>query len=259
MYSLLFLLGIVASGALMRAFVLRRRRWAIGSALLIAALLYTHAWGAFFAAAAGIATIALLAFTPDRRAFLVDLLVAFGGAALLFAPWLPTALEQSRHTAAPWSHAPSGNSLSRALTRLLGGISPEWVLLVAGGAGALLMLWRGGAAQRRAILTLIAFAGGTLMLGYVASRVVTPAWSVRYFVIVLAPLLLGLGAALGRLSVVGLAAIAVVALTMWNGKPNVHQWRRRSHPSCHPARSCSPSSPSRWRCCATTFPPGCAT
>ena len=229
MYSLLFLLGIVASGALMRTFVLRRRRWAIGSALLIAALLYTHAWGAFFAAAAGIAAIALLAFTPDRRAFLADLLVAFGGAALLFAPWLPTALEQSRHTAAPWSHAPSGNSLSRALTRLLGGISPEWVLLVAGGAGALLMLWRGGAAQRRAILTLIAFAGGTLMLGYVASRVVTPAWSVRYFVIVLAPLLLGLGAALGRLSVVGLAAIAVVALTMWNGKPNVHQLEHKSN------------------------------
>jgi hypothetical protein len=214
---------------MLRAFVLRRRRWAAGSAVLIAALLYTHAWGAFFAGSAGVIGLLLLAFARDRRALLADLAIAFGGAALLVAPWVPIALEQSRHTGAPWSHAPSGHSLTRALTRMLSGISPEWVLLAAGGAGALLALWRGGGAQRRAILSLPAAAAGTLMLGYLAARVVTPAWSFRYLVIVLAPLLLALGVGLARLGIIGVAAIAVVALTMWNGKPSVTQLDHKSN------------------------------
>jgi 4-amino-4-deoxy-L-arabinose transferase-like glycosyltransferase len=229
MYSLLFLLAILAAGALLRVLVLRRRRWAPGCAVLLAALLYTHAWGAFFVAAAGVAGVALLAAARDRRAMLVDLVVVFGGAALLYAPWLPTALEQSRHTAAPWSHAPSPHSLTRALTRMLSGIWPERVLLVAGGAGALVALWRGGAAQRRAILALGAIAAATLMLGYLASRHITPAWSFRYLTIVLAPLLLGLAAGLTRLGVVGVAAVAVVGLLMWNGKPTVHQLEHKSN------------------------------
>jgi mannosyltransferase len=229
MYSLEFLLATLVAGAMMRAFVLRRRRWAPACAVLIAALLYTHAWGAFLAAAAGVIGLLLLVVARDRRALLVDLAVAFGGAALLVAPWVPIALEQSRHTGAPWSHAPSEHSLTRALTRMLSGIRSEWVLLAAGGAGALLALWRGGGAQRRAILSLVAAAGGTLMLGYLASRLVTPAWSFRYLVVVLAPLLLGLGAGLARLGVVGVAAIAVVALTMWNGQPSAKQLEHKSN------------------------------
>jgi hypothetical protein len=229
MYSLVFLLATLAAGALLRAFVLRRRRWAAGGAVLMAALLYTHAWGAFFVGSTGVVGVLLLAFARDRRALFVDLAVAFGGAALLLAPWVPTALEQSRHTGAPWSHAPSGHSLTRALTRILSGISPEWVLLVAGGAGALLALWRGNGAQRRAILSLVAVAAGTLLLGYLASRAVTPAWSLRYLVIVLAPLLLAIGAGLARLGPIGVAAIAVVALTMWNGAPSARQLEHKSN------------------------------
>jgi mannosyltransferase len=229
MYSLVFLLATLATGAIMRAFVVRRRRWAAGSAVLMAALLYTHAWGAFFVGSAGVVGLLALAFARDRRALLADLVVAFGGTALLFAPWVPTALEQSRHTGAPWSHAPTGHSLTRALTRILSGTSPEWVLLAAGGAGALLVLWRGDATQRRAVLALAAATAGTLMLGYLASRVVTPAWSLHYLVIMLAPLLLGLGAVLGSLGPVGAAAIAVVGLTMWNGAPSATQLEHKSN------------------------------
>jgi hypothetical protein len=197
--------------------------------VLIAALLYTHAWGASFAVSAGVAGLGLLAAARDRRALLTDLVVAFGGAALLFAPWVPTALEQSRHTAAPWSHAPSVGSLAGALTRMLSGVPSEGVLLIVGGAGALLVVRRGDAAQRRAIVALIAIAAGTLLLAYLASRLITPAWAYRYFMIVLAPLLLALAAALARLGVIGVAAIAVVALTMWNGKPNVHELEHKSN------------------------------
>jgi mannosyltransferase len=229
MYSLVFLLGTLAAGAFLRVFVLRRRRWSFGCAGVFAALLYTHAWGAFFVATAGVAGLVLLAVARDRRTLFVDLLICFGGAALLFAPWLPIALEQSRHTAAPWSHAPSSRSLTRALTRMLTGIPPELVLRGAGGAGALLALLRGTAAQRRAVLALTAIAAGTLMLGYLASRTITPAWSFRYLVIVLAPLLLALGAGIARLGVLGVAAIAVVGLVMWSGKPSVHQLDNKSN------------------------------
>ncbi|MEA2156397.1 MAG: mannosyltransferase [Solirubrobacteraceae bacterium] len=229
MYALVFLLATLATGALLRMLVLRRRRWAIGSAVLLAALLYTHAWGAFYAAAAGLAAVVLLVFAADRRSLFTDLAIAFGGAALLFAPWVPTALEQSRHTGAPWSHAPSPHSLTRALTRMLSGIRPEWVLLVAGGAGALLLVWRGSAGQRRAIPALIAVAAGTLLLGYLASTQITPAWSFRYFLVALAPLMLAIAAGLARLGPVGLAVVAVVGLAMWNGKPAARQLEHKSN------------------------------
>jgi 4-amino-4-deoxy-L-arabinose transferase-like glycosyltransferase len=229
MYSLVFLLATLAAGALLRVLVLRRRSWAPVSAVALAALLYTHAWGAFFAATAGMAGLALLAVARERRALLVDMTIAFGGAALLFVPWVPTALEQSRHTAAPWSHAPSPQSLTRALTRMLGGIKPEWALLVAGAAGALLVVWRGDRGQRSGLFALIAVAAGTLLLGYLVSTQITPAWSFRYFVVVLAPLLLALGAGLARLGIVGFAAIAVVGLALWNGKPTAHQLEHKSN------------------------------
>jgi hypothetical protein len=229
MYSLVLLLGTIAAGSFLRVFVLRRRRWSIGCAVMFAALLYTHAWGAFFVATAGVAGLVVLAVARDRRAVLVDLLICFGGAALLFAPWLPVALEQSRHTAAPWSHAPDSRSLTRALTRMLTGTSPEWVLLVAGGTGAPLVLWRGTATQRRALLALAAIATGTLLLGYLASRDVTPAWSFRYLMIVLAPLLLALAVAIARLGVYGVVAIAVLGLVLWSGRPSVHQLENKSN------------------------------
>jgi hypothetical protein len=112
---------------------------------------------------------------------------------------------------------------------MLTGIPPELVLLGAGGPGALLALLRGTAAQRRAVLALTAIAAGTLMLGYLASRTITPAWSFRYLVIVLAPLLLALGAGIARLGVLGVAAIAVVGLVMWSGKPSIHQLDNKSN------------------------------
>lgn len=231
MYSLVFLLATLAAGAFLRVFALRRRQWRIGLALLLAALLYTHAWAAFFAAAAGAGGLVLVLLAPaaQRRAVLVDLVVALGGAALLFAPWLPTALYQAHHTAAPWSLAPVGRSLPRALTRMLTGIWPETILLAAGAIGALLALVRGSAAQRRAIGALIGIAAGTMLLAYLASRLITPAWSQRYQVIVLAPLLLAVAAGLARGSVPGVAALAVVAIFFWNGKPSVHQLTNKSN------------------------------
>jgi hypothetical protein len=211
-------------------FVLRRRRWRIGLGLLLGALLYTHAWAAFFAATAGVGGLALVvaAAADDRRAIAIDLVVAFGAAALVFAPWVPTALDQAQHTGAPWSHPPAPHSVPRALTRVLGGVWPEWLLLAGCAAGVAVVLIRGGAAQRRAIGALIAIAAGTLMLAYLVSRHVTPAWALRYQVIVLAPLLLAVAAALARCTIAGLAVLAIVAV-MWSDKPTIHQLASKSN------------------------------
>ena len=36
-----------------------------------------------------------------------DGLWGFGGAALLYLPWVPTTLYQAQHTGAPWADAPA--------------------------------------------------------------------------------------------------------------------------------------------------------
>jgi hypothetical protein len=229
MYSLVFLLATLATGAFLHALVWRRRRYAVVLAILMAALLYTHGWGLFFMATAGVAALGLLTAGPDRRGLAIDIAIAFGGAALLFAPWVPTLLFQSHHTGAPWSHKPVGKSLGRALTRMLGGRIPEDLLLVAGLGGAAGALWRRGPRERRSLLALLALSAGTLLLAWGFSRVATPAWALRYLVIVLAPLVILLGAGLARAGVVGMAALAVTIGAFWLGKPPTHTFQNKSN------------------------------
>jgi uncharacterized membrane protein len=108
MYSLVLLLALLVCGAFLRAFVLRRRVHVATFGVLVALALYTHAWGAFLVVAAGLAWLVLVVVGPDRRGLARDGALAFAGAALLFAPWVPTLLYQAAHTGAPWSHRPTG-------------------------------------------------------------------------------------------------------------------------------------------------------
>ena len=52
MYGLMSLLSIVATGCFLRAFVLRDRRFIAPFAVALIAMLYTHNWALFYAAAA---------------------------------------------------------------------------------------------------------------------------------------------------------------------------------------------------------------
>src|SRR4051812_17489769 len=110
MYSLLLLVGLLATGALLRALVVHpgHRGWAVAGAVAVAAVMYTHNWGLFYTAAAGLVWLALVAAAPrdGRRPVVVSGLIVFAGALVLLAPWIPTLLDQTRHTRAPWSHAP---------------------------------------------------------------------------------------------------------------------------------------------------------
>jgi mannosyltransferase len=231
MYTLVLLLALLATGSFVRAFVLRRRAHVGVFAALLAALLYTHNWALFFAAGAGVAYAGLLAFGGglDRRGLLRDGALAFGGAALAFAPWLPTLAFQAAHTGAPWSSEPSERALPRTLTHIWSGVLPETVILLVAGAGAIEILRRAKRPQRRAVLAVLALGALTLVLGFTWSQVSSPAWAVRYLIIVAAPLAVVAGAGLARTGLLGVAALAVVVALSWHGRPSYSTLAHKSN------------------------------
>src|SRR3954447_4762466 len=220
MYSLAFLLAVLAAGAYVRAFGMRRsRRWAAGFGALTALLCLTHGWGVFFALGAAAGVGAALVAGPDRRRLAVDALIARAVGAAIFAPWVPTLLFQIHHTGAPWSHRPSPKSLTRAASRMLGGRGPETVLLVVA-LGGLSSAAQRSPVLRRAGLGLAVAAVVTVVVAYVASRTSQPAWALRYLVVPLAPLVVALGAGLARAGTAGVLAALAVCLLFWAGKPS---------------------------------------
>ncbi len=106
MYTLMALLGLLATAGFVHGFIYRRRRYLILFTICQALMLYTHAWGIFFGVGAAVALIPIWRASDDRRALLRDALFAFGAAAVLYLPWVPTLLYQATHTGSPWDSAP---------------------------------------------------------------------------------------------------------------------------------------------------------
>ena len=242
MYSVLLLVALMVCGAFLRAFVLRRRAHLASFAILLALALYAHPWGAFLVAASGLAWLALLAVGPSRRTLALDGLLAFGGAALLFAPWVPTLLYQAAHTGAPWSHRPTGRSLTRAVARIWSGQRAELVLLPAAAVGLGVAAVRGGRRARRAVLGVAVIGSATLLAAFAYSRFGTPAWALRYLVVVLAPLALLVALGLGRLALLGPLAVLATSLFAWHGRPTVAALEHKSNVT-QVARELAPALP----------------
>jgi hypothetical protein len=217
MYALVALLGLPACATFGRAFTLpgseaARRPWAVGLAVSLAALMYTHNWSAFFAVACGGAWLVLLfrARREERAALLRLGLVAFGGALVLYLPWVPTTLFQTAHTGAPWSRAPSFSALVGVPGALLGTMA-QAVLALAAGAGVVALAARRDAST---VLTLLGLGVATVALAWLASQA-SPAWAQRYFTIGLAPFLLAVAGGLayaGRLGLAGLVLVAIIGI-----------------------------------------------
>jgi hypothetical protein len=210
MYTLVALLSVLATGAFIHAFVGRRRVFVPAFGVLLALLLYTHGWGIFFALGALGAAIVLAQRSPTPRLVALDAAAAFGGAAVLFAPWVPTLLYQAQHTGAPWSSPPSAAGVLGALSGLLSGDGAAIALLLAGGSGLAAVL-RHRYPERRAVLAAAAVALVTLASGWVASQV-SPAWANRYLAVLLGPLLLVAAVGLARAGRLGLVALLLVLL-----------------------------------------------
>ena len=214
MYALLALLGLVAAAAYGRAFAWRSRPWAAGFAVALAAMLYTHNWALFFGAACGLVWLYLLWRARERRELLIVGAIAFGGALLLYLPWLPTVLYQVGHTGAPWSEAPTIVSLLSTPVRMLGDFAVVALLLV--GTAGLVPLWR----RDSPAVWLLAIALITVVLAWLSSQL-SPAWAQRYLAVAVGPLVLAVVAGLANAGRLGIAALIVgAALGAADGAPD---------------------------------------
>ncbi|MGH2914804.1 MAG: glycosyltransferase family 39 protein [Solirubrobacteraceae bacterium] len=212
-YELTAALGLIATAALIIAFVQRRRwaLWLLGAALT--AMLYTQGDAILYWIGAGVA-IALLARmapagTGERRAIARDAGLCFGAAAILYLPWLPATIGQIEHSTAVWHYTPLlGASIPR---ELLGSERVDVTLLTAVVvAVAPLLASRArraaGGTDARTYMLLFAIPAVGLLVARIAGTWL-PIWAWRYFAPLVAPLLLVGALACARARVVGVAAI----------------------------------------------------
>ena len=149
---------------------------------------------------------------PRRRELFRDALLGFGGAVVLYLPWVPTTLYQAAHTGAPWADAPALGSLLGVPSVLLGRM-PEIVLLICAGAGLVAVLRTRPLSQYgRAATALLIIAVLTPTIAWALSQA-SPAWANRYLAVALAPYILLAAGGLSyarRLGVVGLVLVVIM-------------------------------------------------
>lgn len=232
MYSLLLLLSVLVAWSFVRAFVRRERRYLPVFAGALAVSLYTHNW-ALFETLATLVTFAFVLWrSADRRALLLDGVIAFGAALVLYLPWVPTLLYQAQHTGAPWDLPPILWSLTQGLYFIVGGRAIAVALLLTACAGLFAMTpgridalrpapapagfagLAGGddvaeRTERTGLISLLILGFGTLLIAWLYAKT-TPAWANRYLAVIIGPLLLFFGAGLARAARLGLVAMALI-------------------------------------------------
>jgi mannosyltransferase len=229
MYSLAALLSTVVVATFVVAFVQGRRRWLPAFGIALALLAYTHNWGLFL----GIGTLAALGplwrASADRRALLRDAGIAYGVAGVLYLPWIPILLSQARHTGAPWAEAPKLQDILNGLSIMLGGPAPGMAFALGAGFGLSTLLAGPRQSQRaRAALAVAIVAATTLAVAWLASQA-SPAWSNRYFAVLVGPLLLLGAAGLARGGRLGLVVVAILVVFWFNPRTGVLDSKSNAH------------------------------
>jgi mannosyltransferase len=210
MYSMMLVLSLLATAAFLHVFAFGRRRYLPLFFGLLALMLYTHNWGLFLAAGMTCALVPCWYVSENRHSFWRDALIGFGGAGLLYLPWLPTLLHQIQHTGAPWLNPPNFGAPIQITRSLLGGGTPTVALILAGGSGiAALIQRRVDDKERTAILAAIVITFGTLAVAWLFSQV-SPAWTTRYLGVILGPMLLVGALGLARAGHLGLVALVII-------------------------------------------------
>jgi mannosyltransferase len=119
MYALVILLTGCGFLALGRAVDKPRPGNLIAVAVVAAALLYTQYWAIYLVAMVGIWLVVSVIRSrrhgqPGDAPWAALIAVAIG--CLLFVPWLPTFIYQSKHTGTPWAAPPNFSAVINALT-----------------------------------------------------------------------------------------------------------------------------------------------
>jgi mannosyltransferase len=223
MYALVAVLALGVAATIVRVFVFGQRRLIPVYSAFLVALMYTHNWGLFLAVGTVVALIPVWRVTTDRRALLRDAAIAYGLVALFYAPWLPSLLFQAQHTGAPWSERPGISNVFGPITNLLGGPTVPLALLLAGGAGLATLTRAGGPeaaaatleqrSRRTAVWVLVTLPAAGLVVAWTASQV-SPAFTGRYFAILVGPLLLLAGVGLAYAGRLGIITILII-VALW--------------------------------------------
>ena len=211
MYSLVVLLALLATATFLHAFVHRRRGHVPAFALCLLLLMYTHNWGLLFGLGTAAAASVCVALSTERHPLVIDMALAFGAAALLYAPWVPTLLFQRAHTGLLSSPSLTLASVRADLIGLFGDpqvVAVLGVVAVWGLSGIVRRPWdrRGVAVLAAATIAIV-----TMVAGWYASGL-GGAWVLRYLAVVLPPMLLLAGVGLGHGGRAALIALAVVVL-----------------------------------------------
>jgi mannosyltransferase len=209
MYEVEALLSIVVAYGYVQGILRGRNAWAVGLVPAVAAMVYVHNWALFLCVGLTAATVLCARHRLGRFA-----LVALG-VAVLYLPWVPTIVSQVRHTGAPWSTAPGFRDLVLAPGSVVNGDAVLAALVLVGGGGLLALARRRDDAERAIVLALGTVVGVTVVLAWLSSQF-SPAWTTRYFSVVLGPVLLLGARGLARADRRGLAALGVI-LFLWAG------------------------------------------
>jgi hypothetical protein len=224
MYALMTLWGLLASVGFIRGFVFRERRFVALFGAAEALMLYTHNWAIFFGAGSFLSLVVLYFISDQdiRENFVRDVIYAYVGAVILFAPWIPNFFFQILHTAAPWDLKPRFGVVTQVATGVLGGASIAVVMLGSALIGCSGLFGRPQRLSREAkvALMLLLITVLTLAVAWVGSQI-TPAWVLRYFAPVVAPLLLLIAIGMSRSGVIG--AVAVIFIVLFMARPSAFE------------------------------------
>jgi len=235
MYALVILLTGCGFLALGRAVDRPRPGNLIAVAVVTAALLYTQYWAIYLVAMVGIWLVVSVIRTrrhghPEAAPWAALIAVAIGG--VLFLPWAPTFLYQTKHTGTPWAAPPNFSAVINALTgftdnqgstlqtgtnqgRLLAVIYFAMLALALFGIGRSGRIIELDLRTRPRARSLSFVVLGTLFAAIAGGIITSSAFSSRYAAVVFLPflLLIALGTTTllnprARVVVVGLAVIA---------------------------------------------------
>ena len=214
MYSLMLVLSLLATAAFLHVFAFGRRGYLPLFFVLLALMLYTHNWGLFLSVGLVCALVPCWYVSENRHSFWKDALIGFGGAGLLYLPWLPTLLHQIQYTGAPWLNPPNFGAPVQISKSLLGGGTPTVALVLAGGSGLAAVLGRRVEdKERTAVLAGAVTVLATLAVAWVVSQV-SPAWTTRYLGVLLGPMLLIAALGIARAGTLGIVALVII-LGIW--------------------------------------------
>lgn len=209
MYELEALLSLLVVYAWVQGILRRRTAWTVALVPAIDLAVYTHNWALFLCVGLFVAT-AVVARDRLKRFAVMALAVA-----VLYLPWAPTLLSQVRHTGAPWSTTPGLRDLLLAAGAPFSGDASLVLFAVVAGY-ALWGVVRPPLDEEGAIVAGLAIVAAVTILGAWISSQVSPAWTTRYFAVVLGPLLLLAGRGLVRARRLGLVALVAICF-LWLG------------------------------------------